>query len=199
MDPRQRRTRERLHAAIVQLATAQPVSELSVTTVAAAAGVHRSTFYQHATSPAALLEQALLVELDTLRSGLSSVEATDATQAVSEVTVGVLRHIEQHLEIYRRGLGAGSGEASLHAMLSRHFQESGQLLLEQPGVVIDVPVRGVTRTAVDEAATRFIADGTVGLLQGWVQEPDPNVGDFMRLYTALLPTWWPGSQPSDGR
>ncbi|WGL51087.1 hypothetical protein P5P86_14065 [Nocardioides sp. BP30] len=195
MDPRQRRSRERLHRAILRLATDSPVADLSVTTVATAAGVHRSTFYQHASSPATLLEQALLEELDALRAGLVAPDG-DVAAAVTAVTEGVLRHIEAHLEIYRRGLGEDSGEASLRPMLSQHFRESGHHLINQPGAGLEVRVSGLTRQAITDAATRFIADGTVGLLVGWVQEPRPRVDRFLHVYTALLPDWWPGSRRS---
>ncbi|WP_017935025.1 hypothetical protein [Nocardioides sp. Iso805N] len=59
-------------------------------------------------------------------------------------------------------------------------------------------MRGLAPAAVDEAVTRFIADGTVGPLEGWVQQSEPQGEEFMRLYIALLPTWWPGSQSIAG-
>jgi AcrR family transcriptional regulator len=195
MDPRQRRSRAQLHATILRLATDKPVTELSVTEVAEAAGVHRSTFYQHATSPAALLEDALLADLDELRTGLEPDGAErDIVTTVGAVTEGVLRHVERYLAIYRRGLGAESGEASLHPMLSRHFRDSGRQLLDRPDVRIDVQVPGFGAAAVADGATRFIADGTVGLLEGWVQQPAPDVEGFLRLYAGLLPLWWPGAR-----
>jgi AcrR family transcriptional regulator len=194
MDPRQRRSRAQLHATILRLASEHPVTELSVTEVAEAAGVHRSTFYQHATSPVTLLEAALLADLDELRTGLETAEMErDVATAVSAVTEGVLRHVERYLAIYRRGLGAESGQASLRPMLSRHFRDSGRQLLDRPDVRIDVDVPGIAATEVADGATRFIADGTVGLLEGWVQQPAPHVDGFMRLYAGLLPLWWPGA------
>lgn len=194
MDARQRRSQERLFAAVLRLSAERPVAELSVTAVAADAGVHRSTFYEHAASPADLLEAALVAELDELREGLPGPEVADPAEvarAVTEVTAGVLRHVERYADVYRRGLGSGSGAGSLHAMLSGHFRESSRLLLEQGRVAIGVGVPGVPADTVADLAVRLLADGTVGAIEGWLARPELSVDDFLRSYVALLPAWWP--------
>ena len=188
MDPRKLRSRDRLFSAVLALAAEQPVSTLSVTQIAAAAGVHRSTFYEHASSPADLVEAALTAELDDLRALLLE-DRSDAATAVTVVTEGVLRHILHHADIYRRELVDGGG--SLHAMLSRHFRRTTLILLDRRRVRIDVSVDGTDAAQVEDAAARFLADGTVGLIDGWLRRPDPRVEDFIAVYFALLPSWWP--------
>jgi len=194
VDVRQRRSQERLHAAVLRLATDGPVTDLSVTAVATAAGVHRSTFYEHAASPADLLQAALVAELDELRAGLFDGllggDAADTPQAVRQVTLDVLRHVERHAAIYRRGLGAGSGSGSLHAMLSGHFRATSLRLLELARLEVRVAVPGVPDQIVADLAARFIADGTVGIIEGWLAG-DLGVDDVLETYAALLPTWWP--------
>ncbi len=197
MDARQRRTRERLHAVVLELACEQPVTDLSVTQVAAAAGVHRSTFYEHASSPVDLLQQALLADLDRIRDELLADTTTRVDQAVTRTTEAVLLHVERHAEIYRRGLGEGSGAASLHAVLSGHFLATSRRLRELARVDVRVPVDGVPDDAVADAAARFIADGTVGVIEGWLDAPEPRVEDFMRVYVRLLPDWWPKDLTAD--
>ena len=188
MDPRKQRSRERLYAAALTLAADQPISSLTVTQIADAAGVHRSTFYEHAESPQGLVEAALTAELDVLRSDLMK-DRADAATAVATVTEGVLHHILRHVDIYRRELADGGG--ALHAMLSRHFRGTTETLLDRGRVEIAVPVAGATAASVSDAAARFLADGTVGIIDGWLRHPSPRVEDFLRVYLALLPDWWP--------
>ncbi|MFD4960313.1 TetR/AcrR family transcriptional regulator [Microbacterium sp. NPDC058389] len=188
MDPRKQRSRDRLYAAALELAAAQPITELSVTQLADAAGVHRSTFYEHADSPESLVESALTSELDTLRGALMT-DRSDAVTALVTVTRGVLEHILRHADIYRRELSGGGG--ALHAMLSRHFRGTTEALIERGRVELDVAVDGMPPADVADAAARFLADGTVGIIDGWLRHPDPQVELFLRAYAALLPEWWP--------
>ncbi|KAF2413455.1 hypothetical protein B1729_09115 [Microbacterium sp. B35-04] len=188
MDPRKQRSRDRLHAAALALAADRPISSLTVTQLAEAADVHRSTFYEHAESPAGLVEAALTAELDVLRDELMK-DRSDAATAVATVTEGVLRHILRHVDIYRRELADGGG--TLHAMLSRHFRGTTEILLERGRIRLPLTAAGVADSAVADAAARFLADGTVGVIDGWLRHPRPRVEDFLRVYLALLPEWWP--------
>lgn len=188
MDARRRRSRDRLHHAVLGLARDTPVADLTITQVAEAAGVHRSTFYEHADSPVDLLQAALLAELDELRAGL----LTDPSDtAVREVTHGVLEHVRAHAPIYRRGLSPDAGAGALHGMLGEHFLESGRQLLRSGRMRLPLQVDGLPADEVADAAARFVASGTVGVLQAWLEHPgDPDVTSFEALYAALLPTWW---------
>ena len=197
MDARQQKTLARLSATILDLASRGPVSEVTVSALAAAAGVHRSTVYEYAPSPAALLESVLRSELDALRAEyLVDVEPSDAGAAVVGVTRAVLRHVDDHDIIYRRGLGTESGAASLHAMLSEHFQASIELLLDQHSLVVPAG-DDVERRAI----ARYLADGTIGAIDVWLTRPRPrDVDAFLALVGRLTPAWWPGSggsQPPD--
>ncbi|MBT0770449.1 TetR/AcrR family transcriptional regulator [Kineosporia sp. J2-2] len=190
MDARQRRSRERLHQAVLRLAEERPVTQVSVSELAREAGVHRSTFYEHASSPDDLLRQALMADLDELRNQLLDAPAGDLDQVVSEVTIGVMRHIEKHIGIYRRDL-AYTSEVGLRSMLGAHFLESGRLLLDLARRRIEVPVTGVPDEVAAEIAARLVADGTVGAIAGWLERPELSIDDFMRVYVQMLPQWWP--------
>ncbi|GEB14731.1 hypothetical protein NSI01_30460 [Pimelobacter simplex] len=193
MDPRQARSRARLHEAVLRLAAEQPIADLSMTAVAAAAGVHRSTVYQHAGSVDELLQQALGAELDQLRAGLPAPGAppAEAARAVTAVTRGVLEHVARHAGLYRAGLAAGDADHGLRGMLGRHFLESGRLLREVSGVAPSLDVPGQPQAAVAEVAARFIADGTVGVIAAWLDRPELSVDDLLEIYVRLLPDWWP--------
>lgn len=190
MDARQQKTLARLSAAILELANRGPVSDVTVSALAAAAGVHRSTVYEYASSPAELLERVLRSELYSLRTEyLVDVEPSDATAAVIGVTRAVLRHVDHHDVVYRRGLGADAASASLHAMLSEHFQGSIELLLDQHSLVVPAE-DDLDRQAI----ARYLADGTIGAIDVWLTRPRPrDVDAFLALVGRLTPAWWPGS------
>ncbi|GLY14726.1 TetR/AcrR family transcriptional regulator [Kineosporia rhizophila] len=190
MDARQRRSRERLHQAVLRLAEERPVSQVSVSELAREAGVHRSTFYEHASSPDDLLRQALLVDLDALREPLLAETGADLAVVATEVTQGVMRHIEDHIAIYRRDL-AYTSEVGLRSMLGSHFLESSRILLDLARVRIEMPVAGVPDDAAADIAARLVADGTVGAIAGWLERPDLSVDDFLSVYVQMLPSWWP--------
>lgn len=193
VDPRQQRSRALLHDAVLRLAAERPVAELSMTAVAAAAGVHRSTVYEHAGSVDELLQAALGAELDDLRAGLPVAGAPpeEVARAVTAVTRGVLEHVARHAPIYRAGLADGERDHGLRGMLGRHFRESGRILREVSGVDVALDVPGLEHGYVADAAARFIADGTVGVIAAWLERPELGVDDLLRLYGRLLPSWWP--------
>jgi len=192
MDPRQRRSRDLLHRAVLALAAEQPIGELTMTAIARKAGVHRSTAHEHASSPSELLNQALSDELDALEVLFPTPGASRAevASAMSKVMRAVLDHVHDHLAIYRDGLGDGS-DGSLRPMLARQILESTWRLRETVGLEADVEVSGAPREFVIEAAERFIAEGTVGVLASWVAQPDPRVDSALATYQHLLPAWWP--------
>jgi AcrR family transcriptional regulator len=190
MDARRRRSRDRLHRAVLELARDTPVADLTVTQLAEAAGVHRSTFYEHTPSPDDLLRDALLAELDELRAGLLD-DPGDTDAAVREVTRRVLERIRTHAPIYRRGLARDSGRGALHGMLSEHFLESSRRLIRAGRLRLLLHVPGVPDEDVTDTAARFVAQGTVGAIQGWLELPgEPEVAVFEELYRALVPGWW---------
>ena len=192
MDARQRKTRVALATAVLEVASEQSIAEATVSQLAARAGVHRSTFYEFASSPIDLLQTVLRGELDVVREQfLVDVDATRVARALTNTTSAVLEHVEQHESIYRRGLGEGSEGASLHAMLSDHFEQSTRLLLSQHSISVPA-IDGLPDGAVRDAVAGYIADGTVGAIEVWLRAPAPrDRAAFLRLFAALVPAWWP--------
>ena len=188
LDARQAKTLARLSAAVLALAAEQPIGDVTVSGLAAAAGVHRSTVYEYAASPAALLQRVLRTELDALRAAyLVDVAPDDAAAAISGVTRAVLQHVDDHDAVYRRGLGAEGSEAGLHAMLSEHFQASIELLLRQRSVSVPAADE-VERVAIE----RYLADGIIGAIDVWLSRPRPrDVEALLALIERLMPPWWP--------
>ncbi|ALO65884.1 helix-turn-helix domain containing protein [Arthrobacter alpinus] len=188
LDPRALRSREQLAVAILSLASERDIDTVTVAQVAAEAGINRSTFYQHAASPAALLRSVLSAELDVVRA--EHLDACgDIAVALGELTHGVVGHIDARRRIYRQGLGSGSGSAALHSMLGSHFERSALLLIEHRGIT----VRGVTGRPVPVAmVARFLAYAVVGAFETRISEDGPRPErDFMEDLRALMPPWWP--------
>ncbi|PRY70612.1 hypothetical protein B0I08_101749 [Glaciihabitans tibetensis] len=206
MDARQKRTNLKLTEVILRLSAQRLASEITVSEVTLQAGINRSTFYQHASSPTDLLENVLRAELDEIRARYLDPEAApvDGT-ALRDVVVAVLEHVAAHSEIYSRGLGVSSASSSLHPLLSRHFEQSMTDLFAAHSIVIPITDNGRTAGSssptdeshsdarfVTESAARFIADGTVGAMEVWLRTPAPRSTDeFMRAYRMLMPSWWP--------
>jgi AcrR family transcriptional regulator len=188
VDARQEKTLARLTTAILELATTGPVADVSVSALAAAAGVHRSTVYTYAASPVDLLQRVLRAELDGLRTAyLVGVPPERAAEAVNGVTRAVLEHIDAHDAIYRRGLGPESGTSSLHALLSEHFEGSIELLLDQHSVAVPAADEQERR-----AIARYLADGTIGAIDVWLGGPRPrDVDGLLHLIARVAPAWWP--------
>jgi AcrR family transcriptional regulator len=191
MDARQQKTFARLSEIILGLATAAPVTEVTVSRLASTAGVHRSTVYTYASSPVDLLQRVLREELDVLRDQyLVDIAPEDAVAAIRGVTRAVLHHVDQHDAIYRRGLGEESGSASLHALLSEHFQVSIALLLEQHSV--EVPAADAIER---QTIGRYMADGIIGAIAVWLSgEPPRDVDALLDLLTRVAPAWWPAGR-----
>jgi AcrR family transcriptional regulator len=71
-DARIVRTRAALNRAIIDLATEKAVPSITVSELAAEAGINRVTFYKHFTTPAEALGAALSLDLDQAQTRSSS-------------------------------------------------------------------------------------------------------------------------------
>jgi AcrR family transcriptional regulator len=181
----------KLSAAVLELAERDGIDAVSMVAIAQAAGVNRSTVYEHATSPLDLLRMVLRDELDAIRErNLAPGAHPDIRTGVRNTTIDVLQHADRYAAIYSRALGSEESTA-LHGMLSAHFRES-VLRLFHSGAIVPPRIPGVDTADHDESAARFIADGTVGAIDAWLATPAPrDIDAFLRVYTTLLPAWWP--------
>ncbi|GAB3469017.1 TetR/AcrR family transcriptional regulator [Kineococcus endophyticus] len=183
MDARAQRSLERLSAAVLELAADKAPETLSVSEIARAAGVHRSTFYEHSDSPSTLLRAVLRDELDDARQRhLEGPADRDWSRAVAAVTREVLDHLERHRAVYLRSL-ASPADGTLRTLLAEHFRAS-ILLLSERGV-LHSPVRDV------DLAARFVSEGTVGAVSVWLAQDERDPEAFLEAFAHLVPPWWP--------
>ncbi|WP_170126975.1 TetR/AcrR family transcriptional regulator [Kineococcus rhizosphaerae] len=184
MDARAQRSFERLSAAVLDLAAERSPETLTVAEIARAAGVHRSTFYEHSDSPSALLGAVLRAELDDARERhLAGPAEHDWQAAVRSTVVEVLEHLERHRAVYLRSLGSPA-DGTLRTLLSEHFRAS-ILLLSRRGA-LHPPVADL------ELVARYVAEGTVGALSAWLAGEGPREPEaFLDAYAQLVPAWWP--------
>ncbi|WP_411345184.1 TetR/AcrR family transcriptional regulator [Paenibacillus sp. WLX1005] len=95
-DLRVARTRKFIEQALIRLMLEQPFATLTVQQIADAAMVNRSTFYLHYTDKYDLLEQ---IHVRTIQAFTSCIDFAQEDQY--ESILRVIRHVQQHVTIYR--------------------------------------------------------------------------------------------------
>lgn len=179
-DPRVLRTRSALRAAIVELARERPVREVTMSALARSAGVHRSTVYEHTTSPEALLVDVLRTELDAVRE-----ETVLPGLRPREVALDVLTHLETHETIYLRELADAGGV--IRSFLTEHFRTSIATALAEVAPEQRSPL-------FLEVAPAWIASASVAAMTVWLSQPPPRDPlAYLAVHEQLLPCWWPRS------
>ncbi|MER6977376.1 TetR/AcrR family transcriptional regulator [Streptomyces carpinensis] len=187
-DLRFQRSRVSLYRAVLDLAESRAPTEMTASEIAAAAGVNRSTFYQHASSPAKLLRDALAAELDEVRHcHLDGVTGDRLREAPLEVAIAVLGHIQDHAAIYYEAAVASDDAAGLWIMLADHFEESAHL-------VDPVRIHKDTPEPWEQAIVfRSVAGAAVGAIQAWLRAEMPRPPErFAELLVRLLQQGWLG-------
>ncbi|TFD54592.1 TetR/AcrR family transcriptional regulator [Cryobacterium frigoriphilum] len=192
-DARSARTTEALRVAILRLAAGQHVDRLSVAQIAAAANIHRVTFYDHARSPSALLARVMRDELDAVRAeylASSYVRAHSLAEAVRHTSMAVATLVDSHSAIFEHLLAEHS-RTTAHDLLAPHFEASVAALIADRSAAVphttDAQAR-LTQAAPDETApdetelaraelaraelartalAKYVAYGSVGAIEVW--------------------------------
>lgn len=214
MDKRTARTAAALRTAVLALAAEQDVTRLTVSAVAARAGINRVTFYDHASSPSELLARVLGTELDAIRdrffADVRAAETADDVAARSHEVVdhwsrALVVHVEAHLPVYERALEGGLS-APLFRLLASHVTDTlVEHLHAHPGLLPSAgasagPTAGPTTDPTADVAARafatYVGFGTVGALEVWLATPSPrDPGLFPRVARDALPAWWTTPSP----
>jgi len=194
MDPRQARTFDTLRAAVLELASAKPIDEVSVTELARSAGVTRETFYRHHASPVDLLAAVLGAELDELLTSTAALPASSGSgrSVFEQPELALLEHVAAHAAIYRNALSphltAGLRDV-LTESIQRHLLDH---LQRHPQIAPDVSGRRPDQRAQAMFAA-YAASGTVGAIEAWLVSGDLDQTDAAtQVILAASPEWWLG-------
>lgn len=184
-DPRAVRTRQKLIAAFRAAVTESDPAAMSVAALTRAAGVNRTSFYSHFSSPEDLAIHALselfdvVGEADILMRAEHSVPAGEASRRALHDIVGF---VHERRDSYARVLGPGAAPRLLQAVTDA-FTERTVASLER--IATRPPGADVRVTA------RFLAGGVLGVIGAWLCEDQPSrsPGQLVEALTQCLPGW----------
>src|ERR1700722_17467862 len=173
-DPRAVRTGRACAAAIVELASERPISQVTVADLAERAQVTRATFYNHYGSPLELLIQVLLDDLEhahleeqerRARGGLSAAEMLRLS------IVDVADHIERFKLVYLQAVH-DPADRGVYEALVRHFAEYATAFIAR------CTHPGLPGTNHDVIA-QFLAHGFAGAIKAWLSDSAVTKGDLV--------------------
>ena len=183
-DPRAIRTREKLIDAFHEAIQESDPRTMSVSALARAAGVNRTSFYEHFASPEDLAIHALSDLFDVvsntdiaLRSGRSVSGAEASRRALHEI----VSFVGERRPSYARLLGPGAAPQLVHAVADA-FTERTVLALE--------PMDVRPPEADPRVTARFLAGGVLGVIGAWLADQDPAGPDqVVEALIHCLPGW----------
>lgn len=183
-DARALRTRAKLVEAFHQVVTDTDLDEISVSALTRAAGVNRTSFYAHFSSPDDLAIHALGELLDVVSSAdilLRSENALSAEAASRRALTEIVGFVWERRASYARLLGPTAPSRLPVAVTDAFAAHAARSLQEMPGRPADAdPV----------VTAQFIAAGVLHVVGRWLAEP--RRWSRERLVVALmhcLPGW----------
>ncbi|MEV0677781.1 TetR/AcrR family transcriptional regulator [Actinosynnema sp. NPDC050436] len=162
VDPRVRRTRNLLRAAVLELASERDVESITIADIAERADVNRATVYQHFKDRDALLLNAMQEEVGRLANAAARCPLTRKGGGTPTELADLFRHVETNTTLYRAMLGP-TGTA-------RFVNELRGLLAQEVAAQLRA-----ANAARDEALTQlrahYLAGAFVGAFTQWVSAP----------------------------
>lgn len=190
-DPRFTKSRNALSKAVLELASTQPASKISVRSLTKHAGVDRSTFYNHAASPQELLRDVLREEIDEFYDAFLIDLARSQHvphQAQERGLRAVLQHLKSRADIYRSSLHNDGDDLVMH-VIGAQFIEKAQDMFNERNYPIE---RSDEVTEFErDFGSRVAALGMVGGITTWLLE-DPALDEetFISSYYRFMPDWF---------
>lgn len=185
-DPRALRSRRRLQDALRCLLEREELTEIGVSELCRAAGVHRTTFYGHYTSVGDVASDLYASWLDDVAE--FPVAPSDTIDALAahylEATAAVLRSVTAERRTLR---------ALLASEFSLDFRRRLQSLFDAriAAAIAHFRQRGLDAEFDDALGAAFVGGGFVGAVLLWVTSEEEDEDAFTRGILVHTPAWWP--------
>jgi AcrR family transcriptional regulator len=185
VDPRVARTAQACKAAIVELASERPLSQVTIADLADRARVTRATFYNHYGSPLALLLEVLLTDLE-LAHGHEEERRAKGDLSSAEMLrlsiVDVADHIERFAAVYRQAVD-DPADGGVYEALVQHFTQYAVAFIARC-THPDLP------DANHDVMAQFVAHGFAGAIKAWLSNGSVAKADLVDAALACAPSWW---------
>jgi len=174
LDPRVRRSRLALEAALRDLIAAHDLAQISVGDITKRAGVNRSTFYEHYADVHALAAAACTAMFDELIAAVSALALRGdwQDQAGGDPLANVFSHVAGNARLYRALLGADGSAQVINHLLGRMIATAhANLALARTG---QSPAEGDPGAIPEDPQAVFIAGAVLATLIDWLRRDLPG-------------------------
>jgi AcrR family transcriptional regulator len=185
VDPRARRSKDALEAALLELVATKDLAQISVSDITKRAGLSRSTFYEHYTDVHSLAASACTVLFDELIEGSDMVDPriAESTDSEDNPLIPVFGHFAENARLYRSLLGPDGSARVINHLLHRirvFAYVNRRLVTAVPSTIADGP----TDNPHDPEAA-FVAGALIGTVVDWLRRGCPGTPE------AMAATVWP--------
>jgi AcrR family transcriptional regulator len=169
----------------VELASEQPISQVTVADLAARAKVTRATFYNHYASPLDLLIEVLLADLERSHR-LEEERRSDGDLSAAEMLrlsiTDVADHIERFKAVYQQAVH-DPADGGVYEALVRHFTDYAAAFIARC-THPDLPDTN------HHVIAQFVAYGFAGAIKAWLSDGSVTKVDLIDASAACAPLWW---------
>jgi AcrR family transcriptional regulator len=191
VDPRILRTQESLQHALLELCRTEDFATLSISSIVDAAGVNRSTFYQHYADKETLLADALDAFVTEAQAQLDAAsgdgdgdgdgDASGVELHPRDLILRYFSHVRENAALYQTVLSSSGPPVIVERLISRVSALAERGLVAQPVVASGkMPVN---------IAAASLAGSFVGILREWINmSPLPTAEKATDWAWAVLTT-----------
>ena len=179
LDPRAKRSREWMTAALLELIREKPYEKISITDITDRAGLSRPTFYLHYQSKDDILISHLDSLFDPILDEFHELRQNAAIgQPGSLALTNLFSEVNLHIEAFRTAFQAGAEKQLIERMHQRNVEYLRDLAKR---CEMNISNEVITLSA------QYMAGALVGIFIHWIQSDDPHppgkMGEFITEVT----------------